>query len=75
MLTMCNLGLSWQVSMHPQGSQGVPQQTYQQPIIIPNHNQSNQGPMPGSGVQVYYSVITPNQQNTMRLDIIITTLF
>uniref|UniRef100_A0A8C7NVU4 R3H domain containing 1 n=1 Tax=Oncorhynchus mykiss TaxID=8022 RepID=A0A8C7NVU4_ONCMY len=47
------------------GSQGVPQQTYQQPIIIPNHNQSNQGPMPGSGVQVYYSVITPNQQNTM----------
>uniref|UniRef100_A0A673WXY3 R3H domain containing 1 n=1 Tax=Salmo trutta TaxID=8032 RepID=A0A673WXY3_SALTR len=57
---------SYQVSMHPQGSQGVPQQTYQQPIIIPNHNQSNQGPMPGSGVQVYYSVITPNQQNTMR---------
>eukprot|EP00063_Salmo_salar_P054118 XP_014028953.1 PREDICTED: R3H domain-containing protein 1-like isoform X7 [Salmo salar] len=56
---------SYQVSMHPQGSQGVPQQTYQQPIIIPNHNQSNQGPMPGSGVQVYYSVITPNQQNTM----------
>ncbi|XP_045062537.1 R3H domain-containing protein 2-like isoform X6 [Coregonus clupeaformis] len=56
---------SYQVSMQPQGSQGVPQQTYQQPIIIPNHNQSNQGPMPGSGVQVYYSVITPNQQNTM----------
>uniref|UniRef100_A0A8K9V498 R3H domain containing 1 n=1 Tax=Oncorhynchus mykiss TaxID=8022 RepID=A0A8K9V498_ONCMY len=63
---------SYQVSMQPQGSQGVPQQTYQQPIIIPNHNQSNQGPMPGSGVQVYYSVITPNQQNTMRLDIITT---
>ncbi|XP_064869216.1 R3H domain-containing protein 1 isoform X2 [Oncorhynchus nerka] len=56
---------SYQVSMQPQVSQGVPQQTYQQPIIIPNHNQSNQGPMPGSGVQVYYSVITPNQQNTM----------
>ncbi|XP_038862795.1 R3H domain-containing protein 1-like isoform X2 [Salvelinus namaycush] len=56
---------SYQVSMQPQGSQGVPQQTYQQPIIIPNHNQSNQGPMPGSGVQVYYSVITPNQQNTI----------
>ncbi|XP_024262085.1 R3H domain-containing protein 1-like isoform X1 [Oncorhynchus tshawytscha] len=54
---------SYQVSMQPQGSQGVPQQTYQQPII--NHNQSNQGPMPGSGVQIYYSVITPNQQNTM----------
>ncbi|KAM4608547.1 R3H domain-containing protein 1-like isoform 2-T2 [Polymixia lowei] len=53
---------SYQVSM-PQGSQGLPPQTYQQPILIPN--QSNQGPMPGSGVQVYYSVITPNQQNSM----------
>ncbi|KAK6315388.1 hypothetical protein J4Q44_G00149170 [Coregonus suidteri] len=53
---------SYQVSMQPQGSQGVPQQTYQQPIIIPN--QSNQGPMPGSGVQVFYSVITPNQQSS-----------
>uniref|UniRef100_A0A6Q2YLI1 R3H domain containing 1 n=1 Tax=Esox lucius TaxID=8010 RepID=A0A6Q2YLI1_ESOLU len=46
-----------------QGSQGTVQQTYQQPIIMPN--QSNQGPMPGSGVQVYYSVITPSQQNSM----------
>lgn len=53
---------SYQVSM-PQGSQGVPQQTYQQPILIPS--QSNQGPMPASSVQVYYSVITPNQQNSM----------
>uniref|UniRef100_A0A8C7RFK5 R3H domain-containing protein 1 n=1 Tax=Oncorhynchus mykiss TaxID=8022 RepID=A0A8C7RFK5_ONCMY len=50
------------VSMQPQGSQVVPQQTYQQPIVI--HNQSNQRPMPGSGVQVYYSVITPNQQSS-----------
>ncbi|XP_038870574.1 R3H domain-containing protein 2-like isoform X6 [Salvelinus namaycush] len=53
---------SYQVSMQPQGSQVVPQQTYQQPIVI--HNQSNQGHMPGSGVQVYYSVITPNQQSS-----------
>ncbi|XP_066543682.1 R3H domain-containing protein 1 isoform X3 [Amia ocellicauda] len=53
---------SYQVSM-PQGSQGIPQQTYQQPIIIPN--QSNQGPIPASGVQVYYSVIPPNQQNNI----------
>ncbi|XP_045560781.1 R3H domain-containing protein 1 isoform X13 [Salmo salar] len=53
---------SYQVSMQPQGSQVVPQQTYQQPIVI--HNQSNQGPMPGSGVQVYYNVITPNQQSS-----------
>ncbi|KAJ3591546.1 hypothetical protein NHX12_006679, partial [Muraenolepis orangiensis] len=34
---------SYQVSM---GSQAVPQQSYQQPILIPS--QSNQGPMPGS---------------------------
>uniref|UniRef100_A0A8B9KDA0 R3H domain-containing protein n=1 Tax=Astyanax mexicanus TaxID=7994 RepID=A0A8B9KDA0_ASTMX len=53
---------SYQVSM-PQGSQGVPQQTYQQPIIIPN--QSSHGPMPASSIQVYYSVIPPSQQNTM----------
>uniref|UniRef100_A0A673XDZ7 R3H domain containing 1 n=1 Tax=Salmo trutta TaxID=8032 RepID=A0A673XDZ7_SALTR len=53
---------SYQVSMQPQGSQVVPQQTYQQPIVI--HNQSNQGPVPGSGVQVYYNVITPNQQSS-----------
>ena len=72
-----------QVSMS-QGSQGVPQQTYQQPILLPG--QPSQVPMPasmpdsrpasmsgympgtmsGSGVQVYYSVITPNQHNTMR---------
>ncbi|XP_059895606.1 R3H domain-containing protein 1-like isoform X7 [Gadus macrocephalus] len=53
---------SYQVSM-PQGSQAVPQQSYQQPVLIPS--QSNQGPMPGSGVQVFYSVLTPSQQNSM----------
>ncbi|KAJ8415038.1 hypothetical protein AAFF_G00007360 [Aldrovandia affinis] len=53
---------TYQVSM-PQGSQGMPQQTYQQPMIIPN--QSSQGPVPASSVQVYYSVIPPNQQSTM----------
>ncbi|MBN3273552.1 R3HD2 protein, partial [Polyodon spathula] len=53
---------SYQVSM-PQGSQGMPQQTYQQPIIIPN--QSSQGHLPSSGVQVYYSVMPPPQQNNM----------
>ncbi|MFT7815010.1 R3H domain-containing protein 1 isoform X3 [Arapaima gigas] len=51
-----------QVSM-PQGSQGIPQQTYQQAIVVPS--QSSQGPMPASGVQVYYSVMPPNQQNTI----------
>ncbi|MGH0148990.1 UNVERIFIED_CONTAM: hypothetical protein FKN15_021174 [Acipenser sinensis] len=57
---------SYQVSM-PQGSQGMPQQTYQQPIIIPN--QSSQGHLPSSGVQVYYSVMPPPQQNNMRFDV------
>ncbi|XP_056649764.1 R3H domain-containing protein 1 isoform X8 [Monodelphis domestica] len=53
---------SYQVSL-PQGSQGMPQQTYQQPVIIPN--QSNQGPMPTTGMPVYYSVIPPGQQNNL----------
>ncbi|XP_018620417.1 R3H domain-containing protein 1 isoform X4 [Scleropages formosus] len=51
-----------QVSM-PQGSQGIPQQTYQQAIIMPS--QTSQGPMPASSVQVYYSVMPPNQQSTI----------
>ncbi|KAL0963920.1 hypothetical protein UPYG_G00315360 [Umbra pygmaea] len=54
---------SYQVSMQAQGSQCVGQQTYQQPLIMPS--QSSQGPMPGSSVQVYYSVLTPGQQNPM----------
>ncbi|XP_018620425.1 R3H domain-containing protein 2 isoform X9 [Scleropages formosus] len=53
---------SYQVSM-PQGSQGIPQQTYQQAIIMPS--QTSQGPMPASSVQVYYSVMPPNQQSTI----------
>ncbi|XP_064167702.1 R3H domain-containing protein 1 isoform X11 [Anguilla rostrata] len=53
---------SYQVSM-AQGSQGMPQQTYQQPMLIPS--QSSQGPVPASSVQVYYSVIPPGQQSTM----------
>ncbi|XP_048809383.1 R3H domain-containing protein 1 isoform X12 [Lagopus muta] len=52
---------SYQVSV-PQGSQAVPQQTYQQPVIIPG--QSNQG-LPTTGMPVYYSVIPSNQQNNL----------
>ncbi|KFQ25990.1 R3H domain-containing protein 1 [Merops nubicus] len=48
---------SYQVSV-PQGSQAVPQQTYQQPVLIPS--QTNQGGMP-----VYYSVIPSGQQNNL----------
>ncbi|NXY85317.1 R3HD1 protein, partial [Alcedo cyanopectus] len=52
---------SYQVSV-PQGSQAVPQQTYQQPVLIPS--QSNQG-MPTTGMPVYYSVIPSGQQNNL----------
>ncbi|KAM9189014.1 R3H domain-containing protein 1 isoform 12-T13 [Mergus octosetaceus] len=52
---------SYQVSV-PQGSQAVPQQTYQQPVIIPG--QSNQG-LPTTGMPVYYSVIPSGQQNNL----------
>ncbi|NXC28274.1 R3HD1 protein, partial [Campylorhamphus procurvoides] len=52
---------SYQVSV-PQGSQAVPQQTYQQPVIIPS--QSNQG-LPTTGIPVYYSVIPSGQQNNL----------
>ncbi|XP_053130104.1 R3H domain-containing protein 1 isoform X1 [Hemicordylus capensis] len=52
---------SYQVSM-AQGSQGMSQQTYQQPVVIPS--QSNQG-LPTSGMPVYYSVIPSGQQNNL----------
>ncbi|XP_068805325.1 R3H domain-containing protein 1 isoform X11 [Struthio camelus] len=52
---------SYQVSM-PQGSKAVPQQTYQQPLLIPS--QSNQG-LPATGMPVYYSVIPSSQQNNL----------
>ncbi|XP_067843337.1 R3H domain-containing protein 1-like isoform X5 [Heptranchias perlo] len=51
---------SYQISLTP-GSQGMGQQSYQQPILIPS--QSNQGPLPSAGMPVYYSVIPPTQQN------------
>ncbi|KAF5899165.1 R3H domain-containing protein 1 isoform X7, partial [Clarias magur] len=44
----------YQVSM-PQGSQ----QTYQQPVILPSQSSH------ASSIQVYYSVLPPNQQNAM----------
>lgn len=48
----------------PQGSQGVTPQTYPQPIIMPG--QSVQGPLPGAGVQVYYSAVPAGQQSALR---------
>ncbi|NXB69988.1 R3HD1 protein, partial [Donacobius atricapilla] len=52
---------SYQVSV-PQGSQAVPQQTYQQPVLIPS--QSSQG-LPATAMPVYYSVIPSGQQNNL----------
>ncbi|NXD20138.1 R3HD1 protein, partial [Spelaeornis formosus] len=52
---------SYQVSV-PQGSQAVPQQTYQQPVLIPS--QSSQA-LPTTGMPVYYSVIPSGQQNNL----------
>ncbi|NWZ42143.1 R3HD1 protein, partial [Brachypodius atriceps] len=52
---------SYQVSV-PQGSQAVPQQTFQQPVLIPS--QSSQG-LPTTGMPVYYSVIPSGQQNNL----------
>ncbi|XP_021092662.1 R3H domain-containing protein 1 isoform X4 [Heterocephalus glaber] len=57
---------SYQVSL-PQGSQGIAHQTYQQPIMF--SSQSNQGSMPTAGMPVYYSVISPGQQNNLSSSI------
>ncbi|XP_048204607.1 cAMP-regulated phosphoprotein 21 isoform X2 [Perognathus longimembris pacificus] len=55
---------SYQVPM-TQGSQGVPQQTYQQPIMLPN--QAGQGSLPATGMPVYCNVTPPSPQNNLRL--------
>lgn len=53
---------SYQVPVR-QGSQSIPQQPYHQQVLIPN--QSNQGPLATAGMPVYYSVISPGQQNNL----------
>ncbi|XP_012882505.1 PREDICTED: cAMP-regulated phosphoprotein 21 isoform X3 [Dipodomys ordii] len=55
---------SYQVPM-TQGSQGVPQQTYQPPIMLPN--QAGQGSLPATGMPVYCNVTPPTPQNNLRL--------
>ncbi|XP_074844294.1 cAMP-regulated phosphoprotein 21 isoform X5 [Carettochelys insculpta] len=55
---------SYQVPM-TQGSQGLPQQSYQQPIMLPN--QSGQGTITATGMPVYCNVIPPTPQNNLRL--------
>uniref|UniRef100_A0A2K5EQ43 cAMP regulated phosphoprotein 21 n=1 Tax=Aotus nancymaae TaxID=37293 RepID=A0A2K5EQ43_AOTNA len=55
---------SYQVPM-TQGSQGLPQQSYQQPIMLPN--QAGQGSLPATGLPVYCNVTPPAPQNNLRL--------
>ncbi|XP_038616032.1 cAMP-regulated phosphoprotein 21 isoform X2 [Tachyglossus aculeatus] len=55
---------SYQVPM-TQSSQGLPQQSYQQQILLPN--QSGQGTLSTTGMPVFCSVISPASQNNVRL--------
>ncbi|NXU51834.1 ARP21 protein, partial [Turnix velox] len=55
---------SYQVPM-TQGSQGLPQQSYQQPIMLPN--QSGQGTLTATGMPVYCNVIPPAPPSNLRL--------
>ncbi|KAM9187677.1 cAMP-regulated phosphoprotein 21 isoform 18-T18 [Dugong dugon] len=55
---------SYQVPM-TQGSQGLPQQSYQQPIMLPT--QAGQGSLPATAVPVYCNVTPPTPQNNLRL--------
>ncbi|XP_032766760.1 cAMP-regulated phosphoprotein 21 isoform X8 [Rattus rattus] len=55
---------SYQVPM-TQGSQAVPQQTYQPPIMLPS--QAGQGSLPATGMPVYCNVTPPSPQNNLRL--------
>lgn len=48
-----------------QGSQGLPQQSFQQPIMLPN--QTGQGSLPATGMPVYCNVTPPTPQNNLRL--------
>ncbi|XP_061110109.1 cAMP-regulated phosphoprotein 21 isoform X2 [Conger conger] len=55
---------SYQVQM-TQGSPGIPQQSYQQTIMLPG--QSGQGAVPNQGVPVYCNVMPPSPPGNLRL--------
>ncbi|XP_074055421.1 cAMP-regulated phosphoprotein 21 isoform X4 [Macrotis lagotis] len=58
---------SYQVSM-AQGSQGLPQQSYQQALMLPSQSGPGTGTLPNSGgMPVYCNVIPPDTQNNLRL--------
>lgn len=48
-----------------QGSQGLPQQSYQQPLMLPT--QAGQGSLPAAGMPVYCNVTPTTPQNNLRL--------
>ncbi|XP_041104207.1 cAMP-regulated phosphoprotein 21-like isoform X2 [Polyodon spathula] len=54
----------YQVPM-TQSSQGLPQQPYQQTIMLPS--QSGQGTHPASGIPVYCNVVPPSPPSNLRL--------
>nr|XP_044992675.1 cAMP-regulated phosphoprotein 21 isoform X7 [Jaculus jaculus] len=55
---------SYQVPM-TQGSEGVPQQAYQQPIMLPS--QAGPGSLPATGMPVYCNITPPAPQSSLRL--------
>ncbi|XP_042091759.1 cAMP-regulated phosphoprotein 21 isoform X13 [Ovis aries] len=55
---------NYQVPM-TQGSQGLPQQSYQQPLMLPT--QAGQGSLPAAGMPVYCNVTPTTPQNNLRL--------
>ncbi|XP_053323364.1 cAMP-regulated phosphoprotein 21 isoform X3 [Spea bombifrons] len=55
---------SYQVPVS-QSSQGMPQQAFQQQIMLPNL--SSQAPLSTTGMPVYCNVIPPSPQNNLRL--------
>ncbi|MBN3300787.1 ARP21 protein, partial [Amia calva] len=55
---------SYQVPM-TQGSQGIPQQSYQPTIMLPS--QSGQGTLPSPGIPVYCNVVPPSPPSNLRL--------
>ncbi|XP_043835500.1 cAMP-regulated phosphoprotein 21 isoform X4 [Dromiciops gliroides] len=57
---------SYQVSM-TQGSQGLPQQSYQRPLMLSNQSGPGTGTLPTASMPVYCNVIPPAAQGNLRL--------
>ncbi|XP_074140703.1 cAMP-regulated phosphoprotein 21 isoform X9 [Sminthopsis crassicaudata] len=57
---------SYQVSM-TQGSPGLPQQSYQQALMLPSQSGPSTGTLPTAAMPVYCNVIPPSTQGNLRL--------